>query len=85
MSVGKVTFLILPLLIVTTNVKYCLNSFRNLFRDIKYCEMLKHLRCLSGFPFFTRLGLSPHPPSPPLTARSGQFVRFGGQLNFPFS
>ena len=54
-------------------------------RNILYSGRKKLLRCLSGFLFFTRLGLSPHQPSPPWTAKSGQFVRFGGQVNFPFS
>ena len=40
--------------------------------------ILWFLRFLSGSLFCTRLGLSPPPPCPPLTAKSEQFARSGG-------
>ena len=74
-SVGKVCF---------TNSSFdfmCLMCANWIFFHILSIEcfaILWFLRFLSGSLFCTRLGLSPPPPCPPLTAKSEQFARSGG-------
>ena len=74
-GVGKVFFPKLKFWLYVTNVCQ-LNIFHIL--PLECFVILWFLRFLSGSLFCTRLGLSPPPPCPPLTAKSEQFARSGG-------